>query len=371
MIIKNAKVFQENGTFESGEVHITGTHFAASAESGEIIDATGCYAIPGLIDMHIHGCAGHNFYATDDAGLEVMTRYLAQHGITATCPTMLTQPEKDLADACRLVAKHKNDQGAAIVGIFLEGPFLSPNKTGAQNPAHIHLPDADMLARLQEAAGGLVKLIGIAPEREGALELIESIGDEIGCSIAHTEANYALASEAFARGARLVTHLYNAMPPFHHRDPGVIGAAMDAEHVRVELITDGVHVHPAVVRATFQMFSDDRIILISDNLAAAGLAEGRYEIGGLAVEVKGRRSVLAGTDTIASSVLNLMDCVRVAVTEMEIPLESAVKCASMNPAKALGVFDQRGSIAPGKVADLVLLNEDLSIRAVFLRGQQL
>jgi len=373
MIIKHAKVFRENGGFENGDISISGTFFAEASEDNEVFDARGCYAIPGLIDLHMHGCVGYDFSDadTDVNGLQAMVRYQAAHGVTALCPTLLTLPEAQLEAACKRVSICEDPEGAAVVGIYLEGPFLSPNKCGAQNPDYIQLPDIEMVCRLQREANGLLKLLAIAPEVDGALELIKALSSEVGCSVAHTEAGYDTAKQAFGQGARQVTHLYNAMPPLHHRDPGVIGAAMDSTHCRVELITDNVHSHPSAVRAAFRMFGDDRIILISDSISATGLADGSYNLGGLAVEVRGNRSTLAESSTIAGSVTNLMDCVKTAVTEMEISLVSAVKCASVNPAKALGIYDQRGSIEAGKVADVVLLNEALSIRAVFLRGKRI
>ena len=373
MTIKNAKVFHEKGIFEMGDIAISGEFFTDSACDDEELDATDCYAIPGLIDLHVHGCVGYDFSGadTDETGLKNMARYLASQGVTAICPTLLTLPEDKLALACKRIANCKNPDGASFAGIYLEGPFLSPNKCGAQNPEYIRLPDRDMIRHLQAEADGLIKILAIAPEREGAMELIKEMCGEIVCSLAHTEANYALAKKAFEQGASQVTHLYNAMPPLHHRNPGVIGAAIDAENCRVELICDNVHAHPATVRATFNMFGDERIILISDSIVATGLTDGSYELGGLAIEVRGNVSTLGGGGSIAGSVTNLMDCVRVAVTEMKIPLASAVKCATVNPAKAIGVYGQRGSIEAGELADLVLLNEDLSIRSVFLRGKRI
>jgi len=371
MLIQNANVFQENGGFAPGDVAISGQYFAESGTDGDTFAAAGCYAIPGLIDLHIHGCVGHDFSDTDARGLSDMARYLAKNGITAVCPTLLTLPEEQLAAACRKIAAYADPAGAAFAGIYLEGPFLSPKKCGAQNPAYIRPPDVELVRRLQSQAGGMIKFLAIAPEMAGAMDLIDALGGEMVCSVAHTEAGYDLAQDAFAHGARQVTHLFNATPPLHHREPGVIGAAMDAPACRAELICDGVHVHPGAVRAALRMFGDDRVIFISDNMAATGMAAGIYDLGGLAVEVRGRCARLVEGDSIAGSVVNLMDCLRTAVTEMGIPLAVAVKCASVSPAKALGIFRQRGSIAPGKYADLVLLNEDLSIRAVFLRGEML
>jgi N-acetylglucosamine-6-phosphate deacetylase len=257
------------------------------------------------------------------------------------------------------------------VGIYLEGPFLSADKLGAQNPAYVKAPDVAMARRLQAAAGGLVKLLAVAPEVDGAMELIDALGGEIWCTLAHTTADYETASEALRRGAKQITHSYNAMPPSSHREPGVIGAAMDCPLCHAEIICDNVHIHPSVVRGTMRMFGDDRMIMVSDSMRATGLSDGTYDLGGQRVNVLGNIARLTEGGAIAGSVTNLMNCVRTAVLEMGIPLSVAVKCASMNPARAIGVFDRYGSIKPGKSADLVLLNEDLSIRNVFLRGKQL
>lgn len=371
MLIKNARVFRESGIFEEGDVAISGEYFAKASPNGETLDAAGCYAIPGFVDVHFHGCVGHDFSNAEEQGLIEMARFQAANGTTAICPATLTLPEDHLAAACKRIAGLSDPKGAAVVGIQLEGPFLSYNKRGAQNPDYLRLPDVEMIRRLQKEANGLIKIIALAPELDGALELIDEINGEILCSVAHTEASYEVALKAFKHGARQATHLYNGMPPFHHRDPGVVGAAMDSPECRVELICDSIHVHPSMMRATFRMFGDDRIVFISDSIMAAGMADGLWDLGGLAVEVSGRLAKLANSSTIAGSICPLIGCLRIAVSEMGIPLASAVKCASVNPAKSIGVYDKRGSIAPGKYADLVLLNEDLTIRNVFLRGNLL
>jgi len=387
MIIKNAKVFRENCIFEDGDIAINGEFFAGVPEtcgklaevpetaapdnvgSCEILDAGGCYAIPGLIDLHFHGCAGYDFSTADAGQLVAMARFQASHGTTAICPATLTLPEEQLASACRRISALSDPEGAAVVGIHLEGPFFSYNKRGAQNPDHLRLPDAGMIHRLQKEAGGIIKLLAIAPELEGAIEVIEELSKEMRISVAHTEADYDTAIKAFEHGARQATHLFNGMPPFNHREPGVVGAARDYAECSAELICDGVHLHPSVVRAVFAMFGDDRIIMISDSLMAAGMADGIWDIGGLELEVKGKYARITSTGSLAGSITPLMGCLRTAVTEMNISLVSAVKCSAVNPAKAIGAYDLRGSITPGKYADLVLLNEDLSIRNVFLRGR--
>ncbi|GHU80873.1 N-acetylglucosamine-6-phosphate deacetylase [Clostridia bacterium] len=372
MIIKNARVFRDSGRFEDGDIHIENEYIAGDTDSldRDAIDAAGCYAIPGLVDLHLHGCAGHEFAGGTMADFREMARYQAANGVTTICPATLTLAEDVLAETCRLAADFTCGDGADIAGIYLEGPFISPQRMGAQNPAFIRPPDINMLRRLQAASGGTVKVLAIAPELAGAMELIGEVSGEIVCSIAHTTADYDTAARAFRAGASHVTHLYNAMPPFSHREPGVVGAALDAANSTAELICDGVHIHPSVARATFSMFGDDRVVLVSDSMMAAGLSDGEYVLGKLPVTVRGSTARLANDGSIAGSVTNLMGCVRVAVS-MGIPLYSAVKCASVNPARVLGISDSRGSLAPGKYADIVLLREDLSVERVILRGKAL
>lgn len=248
---------------------------------------------------------------------------------------------------------------------------MAPAKKGAQNGEYIHDPDIEMFDRLNKASGNIVKLLAIAPEREGAMELIEKRRDQVVLSLAHTATDYDTAIMAFEKGASHVTHLYNAMNPYTHRAPGLIGAAADKEKVEVELICDGVHIHPAAVRTTFKVFGDDRIILISDSMRATGLEDGDYTLGGQYVKVTGNLAALED-GTIAGSVTNLLDCMRTAVLKMGIPLESAVKCAAVNPAKSVGIYDQHGSISVGKKADVVLLTKDgLVLRQVIFDGKLL
>lgn len=369
MVIQNAQVFDSQGGFYFRDICVEGERFSTGSGSGEILDATGCYVIPGLIDIHIHGCMRHDFSDAEPEALCQMAKYQAANGITALCPTTMTLPEEMLAAACRNIRASSCLDGAAFVGINLEGPFVSPNKLGAQNPAFVQPPDVAMFDRLQMASDGMIKLVALAPEEEGALDFIDATKSRVTSSLAHTTADYATALEAFRRGARQVTHLYNAMPPFSHREPGVIGAALDTPDCMVELICDNVHVHPSVVRATFQMFGDERIILVSDSMMATGLSDGDYELGSQPVTVKGNTARLQTSGNIAGSVTNLMNCLRTAVKIMGIPLGSAVQCATVNPAKAIGVFGERGSIQAGKYADLVLLDSDLAIRQVLVRGR--
>lgn len=378
MIIRNASVYTEEGKFAQQDIFIRDELFVdCAAEGGEeqIIDASGCIAIPGLTDIHFHGCMGHDFCDGTREAIDAMAVYEASVGVTNIVPASMTLSQDMLLGICSTAKAYREegvqDKRAHFQGINMEGPFVSMAKKGAQNGAYIHKPDQEMFERLNEASGNCVKFLDIAPEEDGAMELIDKWHDRVVISLAHTCADYDIAREAFQRGASHVTHLYNAMNPYSHRAPGLIGAVADEEKVHVELICDGVHIHPAAVRTTFKIFGDDRIILISDSMRATGLEDGDYSLGGQYVKVTGNLATLKD-GTIAGSVTNLADCMRTAVLKMGIPLESAVKCAAVNPAKCAGIYDSCGSITAGKYADVVLLDkEDLSLKQVILRGQVL
>lgn len=337
----------------------------------EVYDASGCWVIPGLTDVHFHGCKGHDFSDGDAEGLAVMADYELSRGVTQICPAGMTLLEEDLMKVCRNAAEHRRSGkgGAELVGVHLEGPFLSYAKRGAQNGAWLHKPDVDMFHRLADAAEGLVKIVSLAPEEEGAMDFVRAVKDEVTVSLAHTTANYDIASEALSLGARHVTHLFNAMPAFAHRDPGVVGAALDDEKTRVELICDGIHIHPGMVRAVFKMFGKDRVVLISDTMRAAGMPDGDYTLGGQAVKVTGKLAALED-GTIAGSATDLMGCLKTAVS-FGIPLADAVTAAAVNSAKAIGVYDRFGSFHGGKMANAVVLDADLNVKDVFFRGQRI
>lgn len=368
MIIRNALVFKENTGFIKEDIYIDGNRISDNPDLGtEVIDAEGLYAIPGLIDIHFHGCVGYDFCDATQEAIQAIADYEGSRGITSICPATMTLGYEELCNIFKNAASYQSHHGAGLVGINMEGPYLSHAKKGAQNEAYLMTPDLGHFHRMQQLSDGLIKLVAIAPEEAGAMDFIEAVQSEVVVSVAHTTADYDTASFAFQRGASNVTHLYNAMPAFSHRNPGVIGAALDADHVKVELICDGVHIAPSVVRATFKMFGDDRIILVSDSMMATGLKDGEYSLGGQKVLVSGNKATLAD-GTIAGSTTNLMACMRSAVN-MGIPLESAIKCASVNPAKQIKIYDEYGSITPGKYADIVLLTPELDVQKVILKGK--
>lgn len=371
MVVKNATIYDESCGFQVGDIYIEQELITDGISKDQIeIDASGLYAVPGLIDLHLHGCNGYDFCDGSTIAFEQMALYEAQNGVTTICPATMTLDEDEFASILRAFSSYRGDLGAEICGIYMEGPYISQYKKGAQNSTYIRKPDVSMFRKLQAISGNKIKVVTVAPEVEGAIEFIEKLNDEVTISIAHTEADYAQSLMALQAGAKQITHLYNAMPPLNHREPGVIGAALDMTDCYVELICDGVHIHPSVIRATLKMFHD-RVILISDSMMAAGLSDGIYSLGKQEVRVSGKIASLTKTNAIAGSVSNLMDCVRYLVKEVGIPLEKAIQYASVNPAKALGIYPQCGSITPGKNANIVLLDQELKIKMVILRGNQL
>ena len=383
MIIDHVKVFTEDKKFTDGGIVIkNGTIEQVYTEGkrpqteDEVLDGKGMYAIPGLIDLHFHGCKGDDFCDGSRDAIARIAEYEASVGVTAIAPATMTLPVEELEQILRVAAEYKkgphSKKEADFVGINMEGPFISPAKKGAQDERNIIPCDVKVCERFLEVSEGLVKFMGIAPEKsENAVSFIEAVKDKVNVSLAHTNADYDTAMAAFNAGADHAVHLYNAMPAFTHRAPGVIGAVYDSKHVMAEIICDGVHIHPAAVRATFEMMGEDRMILISDSMRAAGMPDGSYTLGGLDVNVVGNRATLASDVAIACSVTNLMDCMKTAVKTMNIPLETAVACATINPAKSLGIDAEYGSIRAGKKAHIVLMDQELNVQQVIKDGELL
>ena len=365
MIIKSGKVFQEDGSFLEQTLYVNDHCLVDKAEyqdDGEIIDAEGLLVLPGLVDVHSHGAAGEDFSDGNPEGLKKILQYEKRCGITSYCPTSMTFPKERLRQIFASIKGAQTEEGAKVVGINMEGPFLDPVKKGAHVEEWIAAPDAAFVRELNQDVDGLVRLVTLAPNMDGAEEFIKEMHEEVCISLGHTAADYDCASRAMKLGAHHVTHLYNAMQPFGHRAPGLIGAAMDDPECMVELICDGYHIHPSAIRAAFRMFGPERVILISDSMRATGMENGTYELGGQEVTVKDRKAVLKD-GTLAGSATNLYGCMCKAV-EFGIPLEQAIMAATANPARSIGIFDQVGSIRIGKQADLLLVSENLELKRV-------
>ena len=373
MIIRNAAIYGSDHQFRKGMLYVHGERLgdAPAGEVEESVDAEGLYALPGLVDLHFHGAVGHDLCDADPAGLAAIAVFEAEHGVTAICPATMTFPEEILTGVLRTAAAYHADTGSDLVGINMEGPFLNPAKAGAQDPQYVIPADAEMFGRLQKAAGGLVRLVDVAPEIPGNLEFIRRVSPSVRVSLAHMDADYDTALEAFAAGAKQLTHTFNAMPQMAHRMPGPVAAGAECG-ADAELIADGIHVHPAMVRLLFRLYGVEHVILISDSMRACGLPDGEYTLGGQAVTVRGKRAVLTEhPDTIAGSVTCLYDCMKEAVIGMGVPLENAVRAASENPARALGLFPDYGSLAAGAYANIILADRELNIRAVYHRGKRI
>ena len=373
MKIIDGLVFHEGKGFVKDTLYTEGGRFSLSSSEDTILDAESCYVIPGLIDIHFHGCAGHDFSDASPEGLAAIAEYQLSQGVTSICPASMTLSPQMLRDICscgRDYSQRNPRDGSRLVGVNLEGPFISNAKRGAQNPDFIRQADFSLLRELQEYAGGLVRLVTLAPETAGAMDFIRRVKDselkDISISLGHTQSDYETAMQAFASGADHVTHLFNAMPGFTHRAPGVIGAAFDTPGCFAEIICDGIHIAPSAIRTAFAMFGKERIVLISDSMRATGLSDGSYTLGGLQVQVSGRHATLKD-GTLAGSVTNLLDCLRCAVS-MGIPLEGAVQCATVNPARSIGIDNAYGSLEPGRAADFLLLDKDLHLAAVYKDG---
>lgn len=288
--------------------------------------------LPGLVDVHFYGAAVYDFCDGTVEAYRAIETYENSHGITSICPATMTLPVEQLKQILTEVSENKPD---SLLGVHLEGPFINKAKKGAQKEEYVIPPSTEVLKELQKCAKGLVKLVSIAPETEGAIDCIRELGNEFYFSIAHTMSDYDTAVKAIQAGAKHITHLYNAMPVPTHREPAVVGAAADDPEVMAELICDGIHIHPCMVRNTFHLFGAHRMILISDSMRAVGMEDGQYTLGGQDVTVRGPLATLAD-GTIAGSATNLYDCMRKAV-EMGVPKEQAIRAATINPAVSIGV----------------------------------
>ena len=423
-------IFTKDCVFEPGELVI---------EDGIIKEVRMCeyenlvqkeqeqYLIPGLVDVHFHGVAGYDFCDGTKEALQAIAAYENEHGITTICPATMALPVTELEQILTAATEWKKEQAwensavcengdraeeriqaQSLRGIHLEGPFIAKEKKGAQKEENIIPADVATLRKLQEKANELIKLVTIAPETEGSMKCIEELKDEFRFSVGHTMADYETACKAFEAGADHVTHLYNAMRTGTHREPSVPDAAADYDNVYVELICDGIHVHPSVVRNTFRIYGDDRVILISDSMRATGMeasavsddmaksnetdavsddmAKGNetdavsddmaknnetekdiFILGGQRVTVNGKLATLED-GTIAGSVSNLYDCMEMAIS-MGVPKESAIKAATINPAKSIGVDGEVGSIEVCKRADILIADEDLKLETVIIGGK--
>ena len=377
MFYKNARIFGSDFKFHNGCFEVTDDgRFGAvlpGKEPEDAYDLEGATVIPGLIEVHSHGNSGYDFSDGNYEGLVEMAKYFLSCGVTSFAPASMTLPydvlEKAFATARRIV--DEDPAGCSkLRGIQMEGPYFCYKKRGAQNADYLKEPDFEGFKALFEGCGGLVKIVDIAPELPGAAEFIQKASKLCTVSVAHTDSDYEHAKTAFSVGATHLTHLYNAMPGINHRNPGVIPAAAECPHVRAEIICDGLHIHPAAIRLAFSMFGGERMILVSDSGRCAGQPEGyQFDLGGQMAEIRGGVAKLVGSETIACSATNLWQCL-INTISFGVKEEDVVRACTYNPACALGVQSEVGSIAPGKVADFIVCSPDYAKKRVFLAGKQ-
>jgi N-acetylglucosamine-6-phosphate deacetylase len=373
-LLAGGRVVTPDGLMTDAWVHVDGEAIVSVGPSqpsvdAPVVDLEGAWLLPGLIDLHMHGGGGHSVSTSRDA-MEGAVTFHRRHGTTATLVSLMTAPVDDLAEqltwAAELTRRGPTRSGH-VLGSHLEGPFLSPRRSGAQNETHMIAPDTNVMDRLVTAADGSLRMVTLAPELDGALSLIAPLRDRgVIVAMGHSDASYEQATAAIAAGANHATHLFNAMPSLHHRAPGLVGAALEAG-IACELINDGLHVHPAVVRLVARLIACP--VLVTDAIDASGVGDGTFVLGGQEVRVHAGEARLTRTESLAGSTLTMAQALRRAVSESGLTVEEASAAASANPARVLGLEASLGAIAPGRRADLVVLDDDLQITAVMASGE--
>ena len=372
MILKNAAILDENFNLVRADLSVCGERIgriAPDLTDGDSLDLTGCTIAPGFVDIHIHGCAGADTCDGTREAVAIMARHLITKGVTSFCPTTMTVslPQIKTALAAVRSCMENPPEGAAVRGVNMEGPYISANRRGAQQKEFVRKPDWREFQSLYDGCGGIVRMVDIAPECEGGGEFIDHVKNSCRISLAHTEADYDQAMKSFRRGITHATHLFNAMDGLHHRKPGAVGAVFDDESVRAEIICDGFHIHPAVLRMAFRLLGEDRTVVISDSMRAAGMPDGVSELGGQTVYVKDgwarlEDGIIAGSTTdLHQEVKNLI--------AFGIPVRQVIRSVTINPAREIGAQNEIGSIREGKQADLVVLDRDWNIVFVVKAGK--
>ncbi len=381
ILLKGIQVYSEGILIENGFikiidgkiVEIGSTEELEKDNEFEVIELAGQYkAIPGLIDVHIHGVNGADTMDATKEALDTMVTALPKEGTTSFLATTMTQEGKQIENALlnagQYIEKQQPTGKAEILGLHLEGPFVNPKRAGAQPIQHIIDPDLALFKEWQSLTKGNIKLVTLAPEQPGGLDMIRYLkANGIIASIGHTDATYDEVNEAIDAGANHITHLFNQMRGLHHREPGVVGAAFLRDELKAEIIVDGVHVRPEMVKLAFKQKQSEGLILITDSMRAKCLKNGKYDLGGQEVTVKNGKAVLED-GTLAGSILKLGHAVKNIISYTGCSLEDAIEMASVNPAKQLNIYDRKGSIAVGKDADIVILDEELEVYMTLCRG---
>ena len=373
LVLANARVVTSGAMLEPGWLQVSGGRIAGVGSGDppagdDVADLDGGYLLPGFIDLHMHGGGGAQITTDDRDEIDRAVAFHRRHGTTRTLASLVTDQLDRMAAAVRTIADLIHAGTSGVVGVHLEGPFLNPAKRGSHHREYLLAPDLVALRHLLTAGGGTVRVVTLAPELPGGMDLLrEVVGHGAIAAVGHTEASHEQARTAFAAGARLATHLFNAMPPFHHRDPGPVGAALADDTVTCELINDGVHLHEDAVRLAVAAAGPGRVAFVTDATPAAGMSSGQYRLGPVPVFADGSTVRLAD-GTLAGSTLTMDAAVRHAVRCVGLSLVDAAVAASTTPARLLGLADRTGALRAGLDADLVVLDAALRVRAVLVAG---
>lgn len=385
LVISGAKIVTEQGIIERGILHVKDGFIAfvgdmsqwdptAAGSAARSIDAHGSWLLPGFIDVHVHGGYGADFMDANPETLDIITHFHALHGTTSMLATTMTATRDAIDRVLGEVDRYKSKEMpyAQLLGVHLEGPFISPKWAGAQDPNLMVPPQLSWIEDWHERFPQLMKQLTLAPEREGGLEMIAWLRDHgIVAACGHTDATYADIQSAVREGLSHAVHTYNAMKPLHHREPGTVGAILTDERISGEVIADGHHVHPAAIRLLAMVKQPHGLLLITDAMSAAGLGDGQYELGGQAVTVHSGVARLTEGGALAGSTLTMIEALRFMVREVGVSVEDASRFASGNPARLLRLEASHGSIAQGKQADLLLVSPELELEHVWVRGKKM
>lgn len=376
-VIANGRIYTENETIEQGYILIENGKIIQIAEGeyqGDLttIDVKGQHVLPGFIDIHMHGGYGEDAMDASFEGLKHLSESLLSEGTTSFLATTMTQSDENIIKALKNIVDYQEQQdslnAASIVGVHLEGPFISEYKVGAQNPAYVQRPSVEKVQQFQEIANNQIKVMTFAPEVEGADETLSTLHDQINFSIGHTVATFDEVNEAVAQGAKHVTHLYNAGTPFEHRNPGLSGAAWINDDLSTESIVDGIHSHPASVKIAYKQKGNKRFFLITDAMRAKGMPDGEYDLGGQNVVVKGSEARLA-SGALAGSILKMNEGLKNLIAYTGASLDDLWRVTSLNQAIALKIEGDKGSIAIGKDADIVVVDDDIQVLTTIKSGK--